>query len=252
MSKLFALCGLVIWFSISGSHLLMAQEAGTIQGLVLESGSSIRLGSVNVYNKQTRSTVSTDGLGVFRLYAQVGDTLVLSKVGYDLQTTVITTLSDILIDLKSSSYRIETVTVEQMSRERELRDGMDSYRRQGIYQQGKPSALSYVFSPLTSLYERFSRSGRNARNFRNYMDSELEAIEVDRRFSAYRITQLTGLEKEDLVNFTQIYRPSYQQLKDWNDYDMTKYVQDSFKKFEADGRPAATKLPKLEIPPQHK
>lgn len=241
-----------MWFSIAGVQTLMAQEAGSIQGLVLESGSSIRLGSVNVYNKQTRNTVTTDGLGVFRLYAQVGDTLVLSKVGYDLQTTVITTLSDILIDLRSSSYRIETVTVEQMSREQELREGLDSYRRHGVYQQGKPSALSYVFSPLTSLYERFSRSGRNARNFRNYMDSELEAIEVDRKFNAYRITQLTGLEREDLVNFAQIYRPSYQQIKDWNDYDITKYIQDSFKKFEADGRPAATKLPKLEIPPQHK
>lgn len=231
------------------SGAVRAQQAGSIQGLVLEKGTSTRVASANVRNKATRTTVSTDLMGVFRIYAQVGDTLEFTKLGFEPHHTVVHTLSDILIDLQASSYRIETVTVEQRSREQELRDGMDSYRRQGVYQEGKPGVLSYVFSPITSLYERFSKQGKQARRFRNYMDNEMEAIAVDRLFSAYKITSLTGLENKDLENFMFIYRPSYVSIQGWNDYDLTKYVLDSFKKFEADGRPEAVKLPKLELPP---
>lgn len=237
---------LVFIFAGSG---LRAQESGSIQGLVLEAGSSVRIGSVNVHNRQTRNTVSTDPQGVFRIFVQVGDTLVLSKVGYETHTTVIHTLSDILIDLHAVTHRIETVTIEQKSRETELRDGMDAYRRQGVYSEGKPSVLQYVFNPLTALYERFSRTGKNARRFRNYMDRELEAMQVDRMFNAYKITELTGLEDEDLRNFSIIYRPTYEQVQYWNEYDLMKYVMDSYKKFEADGRPEAPRLlPDLDKP----
>jgi len=234
---------------ISGN--VHAQEAGSIQGLVLEKGTSTRVASVNVRNKATRTTVSTDLRGVFRIYAQVGDTLMFTKLGFETHLSVVHSLSDILIDLQASSYRIETVTVEQRNREEELREGMDSYRRQGVYQEGKPGVLSYVFSPITSLYERFSKQGRQARRFRNYMDREVEAIAVDRLFSAYKITSLTGLKDRDLENFMLIYRPSYEAIQAWNDYDLTKYVLDSFKKYEADGRPEALKLPQLKLPPVH-
>lgn len=223
---------------------LMAQESGTIQGLVLEAGSSVRIGSVNIHNRQTKNTVSTDPQGVFRIFVHVGDTLVLSKVGYETQTTVIHTLSDILLDLHAVTQRIETVRIEQKSREAELRDGLDAYRRQGVYSEGKPSVLQYIFNPLTALYERFSQRGQNARRFRNYMDRELEAIQVDRMFNAYKITELTGLEDEDLRNFSIIYRPTYEQVQYWNEYDLMKYVMDSYKKFEADGRPEAPRLQK--------
>ena len=229
-----------------------SQESGIVGGVVLENGTSIRVAQVNVRNLRSRNTVTTDLWGVFRIQAQVGDTLLFSKIGYENHSTVLHTMSDILIDIKPSTIRIDAVTVEGRSREQELREGAESYRRQGVYSGGKPSPLAYVFSPLTSLYERFSRSGRQARRFRNFMESEMEAIQVDRIFSRYRIVELTGLEGDDLNNFAFLYRPTYQEVRYWNDYDVTNYILTSHSQFEADGRPAPQKLPKLEIPPQKK
>lgn len=227
-------------------------ESGIVGGVVLESGTSTRVAQVNVRNLRSRNTVTTDIWGVFRVQAQVGDTLVFSKIGYLSDTTTLKTLSDILIDITPGTIRIDAVTVEGRSREQELREGTESFRRQGVYSAGKPSPLAYFFSPLTSLYERFSRSGRQARRFGNFMESEMQAIQVDRIFSRYRIVELTGLEGEDLNNFAFLYRPSYETARYWNDYDVTRYILASFTQFETDGRPAAQKLPKLEIPPQKK
>jgi hypothetical protein len=55
-----------------------------------------------------------------------------------------------------------------------------------------------------------------------------------------------------LQNFMDIYRPSYHQVENWSDYDVQSYVKKCFEKFEADGRPAPQRLPKVEIPKQEK
>jgi len=237
---------------VSGLAGMGSPESGIVGGLVLESGTSIRVAQVNVRNLRSRNIVTSDLAGIFHIQAQVGDTLLFSKIGYENHSTVIQTLSDILIDITPSTIRIDAVTVEGRSREQELREGAESYQRQGVYSGGKPSPLAYVFSPITSLYERFSRSGRQARRFRNFMENEMEAIQVDRIFSRYRIVELTALEGEDLNNFAFLYRPPFQKAQYWNDYDVTNYILTSFKQFEADGRPTPQKLPKVEIPPQKK
>lgn len=235
-----------LWmFCFCPSH-TFAQESGTIKGVVLEAGRSVRIAYVNVRNQQIGTTVSTDNIGGFTIYATVGDTLVFSKVGYIPERVPIHTLSDILIDLKTSSTVLETVTVERMSQEQELQDVMEGYKRHGVYREGKPPALAYIFQPITALYERFSRSGKNARRFSSFMENELAATHVNRVFNPQKITDLTGLTGDDLRNFSLLYRPSYQQALDWAEYDVIHYIMTSFKQFEKDGRPEAPKLPSFD------
>lgn len=237
------LLGLGILLPVKG----ISQESGYIQGVVLESGTNLRVAHVTVKNQRNQVAVSTDNFGVFRISVSVGDTLEFSKLGYLSEKTLIHTLSDILIDLKSSSTVLETVTVERMSQEQELQDVMEGYKRHGVYSEGKPPLLAYVFQPITALYERFSRSGKNARRFRSYMSNEIAAQHVNRVFSPQKITDLTGLVGEDLKNFSVLYRPDYEQTVNWTDYDVIHYIMTSFKQFEKDGRPEAPKLPKLGV-----
>lgn len=225
---------------------LLAQESGTVRGIAVEAGSSKRLGGVTVSNKRTGESTASSGVGTFEIKATVGDTLVANLMGYQLVTTEVKTLSDILIDMKPSNILLDQVDVNRMSKEAELRDAMRGYRKQGVYYDGKPPTLAYVFNPITSLYELLGRTPRNARRFNNYMERELEETDVDRKFSRTKIQELTGLEGEDLTNFMVWYRPSYEQAQYWGEYDITAYIVQSFKNFDRDGRPAAPKLPKLE------
>ncbi|MFC3198415.1 hypothetical protein ACFOET_12395 [Parapedobacter deserti] len=223
------------------------QESGNIRGIVVEAGTSKRLGSVTVINQSTGQTVASSGLGTFEIYASVGDTLTAMLMGYETAVTEVKTLSDILIDMSPGSVMLDQVDVNRMSKEAELRDAMRGYRKQGVYYDGKPPVLAYIFNPITSLYELFGRTPRNARRFANYMERELAETDVDRKFSRAKIQELTDLEGDDLTNFMIWYRPSFEKAQYWAEYDLTAYIVQSFEQFNRDGRPAAPKLPKLEV-----
>ncbi|HWK99607.1 MAG TPA: carboxypeptidase-like regulatory domain-containing protein [Parapedobacter sp.] len=226
-----------------------AQESGTIRGIVVEAGTSKRLGSATISNINTGRSTASNSLGTFEIEATVGDSLEVILMGYETVRTEINTLSDILIDMRSASILLEQVDVTRTSKEAELREAMRGYRKQGVYFDGKPPALAYVFNPITSLYELLGRTPRNARRFHNYMERELAETDVDRKFSRTRIQELTGLDGDDLTNFIFWYRPSYEKIQYWGEYDITDYIMQSFKQFDRDGRPAAPKLPKLSAEP---
>lgn len=226
-----------------------AQESGPIRGIVVEAGTSIRLGSATISNSNTGQSTASNGLGTFEIEATVGDSLVIVLMGYETVRTEVKTLSDILIDMRRASILLEQVDVNRTSKEAELRDAMRGYRKQGVYFDGKPPALAYIFNPITSLYELFGRTPRNARRFHNYMERELAETDVDRKFSRTKIQELTGLTDDDLANFMFWYRPSYEKAQYWGEYDLTAYIVASFKQFDRDGRPAAPQLPKLEAEP---
>lgn len=230
----------------------MGQESGTIRGVVVEAANGARVAQANITNKSNQQSATSGYTGEFDIAVTVGDSLVISKMGYRSVSLEIKTLSDILINFHRDAIQIETVTIERQSKEAELEDVMDGYRKQGVYFEGKPSTLQYIFNPITSLYELFGRTPQNARRFRNHMEWELSESAVDKLFNQTRVQELTGLDGQDLINFMRWYRPSYEKVANWGEYDIMHYIQVSFKQFERDGRPAAPTLPKLEIPPQEK
>src|SRR5690606_15994062 len=176
-------------YALIGSLLLMlwlpdtafAQMSG-VSGIVLEKGNNIRLAEVNVTNLRTKRRVQTNSFGVFILEASIGDSLSFSKVGYGPVKTVIFTQEDILIEMQPG-MTIETVVVSRLSKEAEMRDMLDDYRKKGVYNGGKNTVGTYLGSPATALYNLFGRDAKNAKRFANLMDRELEESQVDRVFN---------------------------------------------------------------------
>lgn len=246
MKKLFPYIALITCLCLPFG--LRAQESGSVRGLVVEASGSARVGQANITNLTNRKVAVSSPTGEFQINAAVGDSIVVSKIGYQTVLTEIKTMSDILINFHREAIKIETVTVERLSKEAELEDVMRSYRKQGVYFEGKPGVMQYIANPITSLYELLGRTPQNARRFRNNMEWELSETAVDRLFNQTRVQELTGLEGQDLVNFMRWYRPSYEKTANWGEYDIMLYIQTSFKQFDRDGRPAAPTLPKLTAP----
>ena len=73
-----------------------------------------------------------------------------------------------------------------------------------------------------------------------------EQSEIDRRFNSFKVKPLTDYEGKDLQNFLDTYRPSYELLSKWTDYDLVKYIKQSAIAFDVAGRPAAVALPPLQ------
>jgi len=70
----------------------------------------------------------------------------------------------------------------------------------------------------------------------------LQQQEVSRKFTVAQVQQVTGLKDVKLKNFMDSYRPTYEECKNWNDYDAITYIKKSYDKFEKEGEPALPKL----------
>src|SRR5690606_24338361 len=124
--------------------------------------------------------------------------------------TILQGASDVIIRLKGS-YQLNEVNVYGQSKKDQLGDVMDDFRRKGNYYNGKPPPLAYVLSPISALYGLFGKTPKNARRFQSYVNVELEQSVVDRKFNINLVQASTDLSGEDLVNFMDLYRPSFHQ-----------------------------------------
>ncbi len=228
-----------------------AQQSIGVSGIVVEKGGNARLSDVNVINLRTKKRAQTNTFGVFIIEASVGDSLSLTKTGYGPIKTVLQTAEDILIEMQAG-LTIETVVVSRMSKEAEMRDMLDDYRKKGVYNGGKNTVGTYLGSPATALYNLFGRDAKNAKRFANLMDRELEEGHVDRVFNKTTVRSVIDLDGDELQSFMDMYRPSYSMVRNWGQYDFMHYVKRSFEAWDKNGRPRSERLPKLDIPPQER
>lgn len=210
-----------------------------------------RIAGAEVLNLSSKEIIRTDAMGVFSIKGKEGDTLRIKSPDYNDMETALHGVSDVIVRLKPS-FLLREVNVYGESKKDQLDDVMNDFRKKGNYFNGKPPPLAYVFSPISALYGLLGKTPKNARRFQKYMNFELEQSLVDRKFTINLVQATTGLSGEDLINFMDIYRPSFHQAEHWNEYDVRSYIKKSFDNFEANGRPAAPKLPKVEIPKQER
>jgi hypothetical protein len=220
-------------------------QQNSVQGLIMERVGASRISGVYILNKKTGISTYTNELGLFRIQASVGDTLLFSKSGYSELSLPMLELSDKVLMLQPIIALSEVKVVGQ-TKKQELDEIKDQYRKKGSFYAGKPPLLAYFFRPLTALYELIGKTPAQARRFNSYYVKELQESEIDRKFSAYAIKNVTGLDGTDLKNFMILYRPDYQNVAIFDEYEMINYIRTSLKKFNDSGRPAAIKsLPTL-------
>lgn len=228
------------------------QESRThVSGILVDKDNGVRLSDVNVKNLRSNHTARSNTYGVFFIEAAAGDSLSFSKVGYGPVKTFLYSTEDILIEMQAG-LEIETVVVNRMSREGEMREILKDYERKGIYNGGKNKVGTYLASPATALYNLFGREAKNAKRFEKYMDSEMQHLQVDRIFNKTVVRNETQLEDEELEIFMDLYRPGYDLAISWGQYDLLNYINRSFAQWNKDGRPKPQPLPKIAIPPQEK
>lgn len=230
--------------AMTGIRTVMAQQ-NSVQGLIMERAGASRIAGVYILNKRTGISTFSNELGLFRISAATGDTLSVSKSGYSELFLPILELSDKVLMLQPV-ISLSEVKVLGQSKKQELDEVRDQYRKKGSFYAGKPPLLAYFFRPLTALYELIGKTPAQARRFNTYYLRELQESEVDRRFSAYAIKNVTGLEGNDLKNFMILYRPDYQNVAKFDEYAMINYIKKSLQLFNDAGRPTAIRsLPPL-------
>lgn len=214
---------------LSPSFMLQAQDF-KLNGVVFERESKQRVALVEITNKRNKYSIGSNDIGIFTVKASIGDTLLIIKRGFNDQEIVVKSTSDLIIYL-NRGISLNTVEIKGESKKQTLDAIKRDFKNKGSFYAGKPPFLSFLFTPLTALYELVGRTPKNARRFSRYYATEMQQSHIDAFFNKSIISTNTGLTGKELDNFMINYRPEFEQSKNWNTYDGLKWIKESYKKY---------------------
>lgn len=208
----------------------LAQKEFMLTGVLFENQTKIRIALAEVKNKRSGFAAGTNDLGLFSIKASVGDTLLVTKRNFNDLEVVVRENKDLILYLNKGTTLNEVVVTGQ-TKKQVLTDMKREYRNKGSFYAGKPPLLSYIFTPLTALYELIGKTPKQARRFNKMYQTEMQDSHVDQFFNKTTINQQTGLTDKALEKFMVDYRPDFEQSKNWNSYDAIKWINESYKKY---------------------
>lgn len=215
----------VLFISLSIS--LFAQDKMLLKGLIFKKGTSQRLSNVRIENKVSKDFTLSDEWGNFSIQTSLGDTLTFSKDGLqELEKSILAKQN--LIIYMDATLMLEEVVVKEKSKPLQQKEILDGYRSKGVFYNGKPPLLAYIFSPLTALNELIGKDANNARRFGNYIERENAENNVDLHFNVQVIKKSVPIKDEEMIEFMYLYRPKPEQVTYWNNYDNMNYVRKSY------------------------
>jgi hypothetical protein len=225
--------------------LAFAQQVLNIRGIIFKKSSSERISQALVTDLKSQTLMMSDELGGFSIKALAGDTLLITRNNYTPQKIIVSGNSDLIVYMQPV-VELNQVTIREKSQKQELKDVMKEYNSEGIYNDGKSLPFwQFVNSPLTGLYNLFGKTPAQARHFAEFAKGEQEANIVDKRYTKDLVKSITGLQDDELDKFMVTYRPSYEDMKEWNDYQLIQYIKKEFAYYQKNKNRPEVKLQKL-------
>lgn len=220
---------LILLLFLSSTGIALGQTY-IIGGVIKDKEANARIVDAQIINQRSGDAVLSSSLGLFQIKARIGDTLLVIKQNYSDFTAAVNDTKDMIINL-NRDMTLKQVDIYGQTKKAELTDMKREYRNKGSFYQGKPPFLSFLFKPLTAVYELFGRTPKNARRFGRYYETEMQQTLIDGFFNESFIQSNTDLKGENLEDFMLNYRPEYEKAKNWQQYDALKYIKDSYKKY---------------------
>lgn len=214
--------------------LLSQGQSQTIRGITFKRSMLQKIADVDITNLKTADVSRSGSFGDFTIKANLGDTLQFEKPGFTIVKQVVASYSPLYVILLPN-INLGEVSIRGQSKKQELNDVVNDYRSKGIYYDGKPPALAYVFQPLTVLHELFGSDAKNERRFMRYAKGEMEATEVSRKYTPRLVSNTTGLTGVELDHFMDNYTPAHDDIVKWNDYQIIMYIKKSYETYKRVG-----------------
>ncbi|TWR30390.1 hypothetical protein FPZ43_05470 [Mucilaginibacter pallidiroseus] len=210
----------IICFSIAR---LSAQQAATAKGSIFKKISNDRLGGVLISNKNKKTATIADNLGNFTIKADKGDSLQFELNRFTPQIQVVNGYD--MIVYMQPQVSLNEVVVRGQTKKQGLNEVQEIYRKKGLYYDGKPPVFSFFTNPISSFYELFSKDAKNLRRFQAFAKNEAEQTAVDSKYNKSLVKRITGANDSVATKFMEYYRPHYDEVKTWSDYDLIKRVK---------------------------
>ena len=203
------------------------QKIFIIKGVISKKLSGERVSQVTISNLRSKDIMMSDELGWFTINAAIGDTLLFTKTDYTDQKIEVTSIKDMPVYMQPV-IKLAQVTIQGQTKKQELMEIQQDYGRKGIYYNGDPPLASLILNPLNDLHLLFGKDAANLRRFKAYSKDELQYAEVHKRYNIALVKRVTNATDSTAKKFMEYYTPSYEDIKEWNDYELIKHVKTSY------------------------
>lgn len=191
-----------------------------VRGNVVDASSGTRLPDVFVRDITNKQIALTDKSGKFEIKSEPGHTLIFSAPSYVPDTLYVVDLTQKHIELKTKTISLREVNITAQ------RLAFDPHKEYpDVYEKSK----LYPLSPSTW----FGKEARDARRLKRFFAREEQERKVDQVFNRVYVGSIVPLKGQELEDFMQLYRPSYDFITSNNSESLAVYINDSYKKFMA-------------------
>jgi len=205
--------------SLSG----FTQSKVVVKGMVKDLVTAQPLENTCIHNMSTGVMAFSNKNGDFALFAQKTDTLIISRVGYDMEMLVmndslLNSKGRITVQLVVRAFMLRSVSIyalkpyplfiKDLTKEiptkkidipgieipPEEKVGYDI--NNGNLLRGTPLA-----SPITALYNQFSRKAKMDRMYADLVEHQAEVLRLQKKYNPEIVQRLTKLDNEELEEF---------------------------------------------------
>lgn len=200
----------------------LAQQS--IRGTVTDGQDGRALANVVIQNIHTSGGTTTDSNGAFAIGAEKGQLVEFRRLGYKTKRLripmgIVPPFFRIVLD--KGAIELDEVTIRKQFEDYKR----DSTRYAEMYQAplrvGRLSDAEKFQDPFLAL----SPSRRKIWAFQEEYQRNEELRYVDYHFSEKRIAAITGLKGDSLIAYRNQFRPSYEAVRSWNEYELFSYIK---------------------------
>ncbi|MBK7764090.1 MAG: hypothetical protein IPI46_12225 [Bacteroidetes bacterium] len=203
-----------------------------VKGIVLDSFNRAALVSVSIENLQTHQGCLSNEKGEFSIEAKLGDALIITHIGYTRKIHILRAGDDLMrlkiyLNIRSSSLKPVIIKRGPTEYQKDSADRASLYKKAFEYEQTKS-----VFSPVTSVYQKFSKKYKSLRKFQDQIiDNEKQKF-IDTRYTPELVSSLTKLQDDELAEFMNAYPMEFDYARVASDLEIKMWVKYNFQDYE--------------------
>lgn len=193
----------------------------TMKGRVYDYKTNEPMANVNVVNTFTDAGMTTDSTGLFTMEVERGHLIEFRRIGYKVSRVRIEQTQLPYYNIAMREGAIDLMEVEITGNNYKL----DSIEKRETYKWAiehyKLSGLDVIQHPFDAL----SKRNRQIWAFQKHYEYFEKEKFINYVFNERLIRQLTNMDSTRTAEYMYYYRPTYDQLKAWTEYEFYDYIK---------------------------
>lgn len=218
----------------------------SISGTIIDASTNNHISNIYIENISTRLLTTSNNQGKFVIPASVGDTLLLSSIGYYWKKYIV-------LDTEPQTFIMEEQVYELIHILKFADIDYESFKHKIIHQQYEvpknPYNLQYepyvpmreytpghiaqasIEGPITALYSAFNKHARNELKAKELLANLHYELIIQKKISKEMVKEITEIPQEYFIEFIAFCNFTDEFLVAATDYQLITYIQECSLRF---------------------